>query len=109
LIGLLPEDRYTTESVPLANGDIVLLATDGLTEARDRRGELLGEERVATILAAGPTDPQALCDRLVAAANAHSGEVQDDMAILAVRVVEDDLTRSREAGERGISARGGIA
>ena len=89
LIGINHDEAYGTETVPLAVGDLVLLATDGLTEARDTSGELLGEERVAAVLAEGPSDPQALCDRLVDVANAHSGGVQDDLAIVTLRVMHD--------------------
>jgi serine phosphatase RsbU (regulator of sigma subunit) len=92
LIGIERDQMYETNSVPLAPGDVVLLATDGLTEARDAKGDLLGEERVAAILARGPADPQALCDRLVDAANEHSGGVQDDLAIVALQVVAADET-----------------
>jgi hypothetical protein len=61
-----------------------------VTEARSAEGEMLGEERVAALLRDGPSDPQALCDLLVASADAYSGGVQDDLAILALRVVKDD-------------------
>jgi serine phosphatase RsbU (regulator of sigma subunit) len=86
IVGLDPDQRYATQRVPLAVSDILLLATDGLSEARDPEGELFGEERIAAILAASPGDPQLLCDRLVEAANAHSHGVQDDLAIVALRV-----------------------
>ncbi len=90
IVGLDIAQHYATATVPLAVGDVVLLATDGLSEARDGNGTLLGEERVAALFADGSGDPQTLCDRLVDAANAHSGGVQDDLAVVALRVVKDD-------------------
>jgi hypothetical protein len=51
---------------------------------------MLGEERVVSLLREAPTDPQALCDLLVVSADAYSGGVQDDLAIIALRVVHDD-------------------
>ncbi|HEY0392864.1 MAG TPA: PP2C family protein-serine/threonine phosphatase [Candidatus Elarobacter sp.] len=92
IIGLGNDVEYLTETVPLALGDIVLLATDGLGEARSAEGEMLGEDRVAALLRDAPSDPQALCDLLVTAADAYSGGVQDDLAILALRVVQDDVS-----------------
>ncbi|HTJ27936.1 MAG TPA: SpoIIE family protein phosphatase [Candidatus Limnocylindria bacterium] len=107
IIGLDVDQKYETESVPLALGDIVLLATDGLTEARDQHGELLGEDRVASLFAEGPSDPQALCDRLVEVANAFSGGVQDDLAIIALRVTHEEgegaATAFSPIGERSAS------
>ena len=90
IIGIDKNERYGTEFVPLRVGDVVLVATDGLSEARNAAGEMLGEERVASLLRDAPADPQALCDLLVVSADAYSGGVQDDLAIIALRVVNDD-------------------
>jgi sigma-B regulation protein RsbU (phosphoserine phosphatase) len=89
IVGLDPDEQYTTASVVLEVGDVVLLATDGLSEARDAHGVLLGEERIVAILRDGPSDAQALCDLLVASAEDFSGGIQDDLAIVALRVVAD--------------------
>jgi hypothetical protein len=105
IIGIAREEAYVSESVPLAVGDLVLLATDGLSEARNTAGEMLGEERVAGLLRDAPADPQALCDLLVASADAYSGGVQDDLAIIALRVVHDDEnlgTAFRSVGVRAV-------
>jgi CHASE3 domain sensor protein len=101
IIGIDREGTYATDDVALAIGDVVLLATDGLSEARSSDGELLGEERVAELLAEGPQDPQALCDLLVASADAFSGGVQDDLAIVVLRVVSDDLSAITAFGTLG--------
>jgi serine phosphatase RsbU (regulator of sigma subunit)/CHASE3 domain sensor protein len=90
IIGLDADERYMNRTVALASGDLVLLATDGLCEARDAAGELLGEDRIVALLREGPTDPQALCDLLVRSAEDFSGGVQDDLAIVALRVVQQD-------------------
>jgi hypothetical protein len=90
IVGIDKKQNYGNEIVPLRVGDVVLLATDGLSEARNAAGEMLGEERVALLLRDAPADPQALCDLLVVSADAYSGGVQDDLAIIALRVVNDD-------------------
>ena len=90
IVGVDRSETFGTGVVPLGLGDIVLLATDGVSEARDSAGDLLGEERIAAILHDAPSDPQALCDLLVAEADRYSGGVQDDLAIIALRVVHDD-------------------
>ncbi len=91
LIGLDATERYTAQEVTLGVGDLVVLATDGLTEARDAAGELFGEDAVSAFLASGPQEPQPLCDGLVVEAERFTGgAVTDDMAILALRVVQDD-------------------
>jgi len=87
IVGVERDAEYTNQTVPLGVGDIVLLATDGLSEARAPRGEFLGEERIVALLREAPADAQALCDLLVISADDFSGGVQDDLAIVALRVI----------------------
>ncbi|MDB5027057.1 MAG: sodium/solute symporter serine/threonine phosphatase protein, partial [Candidatus Eremiobacteraeota bacterium] len=90
IVGIDRDEPYDSADVMLAVGDIVVVATDGLGEARNTEGEMLGEDRIEALLRDAPADPQALCDLLVDAADAYSGGVQDDLAILALRVVQED-------------------
>jgi serine phosphatase RsbU (regulator of sigma subunit) len=90
IVGVERDADYETHSVPLGVGDVVLLATDGLSEARAPSGEQLGEERIIALLREAPADAQALCDLLVISADDYSGGVQDDLAIVALRVVQHD-------------------
>ncbi len=89
IVGIERDSTYTTQTRQLIDDDLVLLATDGLSEARDAAGELLGEERIAALLREAPANPQAVCDLLVVSADEYSGGVQDDLAILALRVIDD--------------------
>ena len=96
IIGMDRDETYATAVVSLAFGDVVLVATDGLGEARNADGEMLGDERIAALLRDAPSNPQALCDLLVASADAYSGGVQDDLAIVAIRVVQNDADEASE-------------
>ena len=91
IIGMERDSPYATRSVTLRVGETVLLATDGLTEARDAAGEFLGDEGVAQILASAPLDPQGICDLLVGEADRRSeGRIADDLAILAISVLAQE-------------------
>jgi CHASE3 domain sensor protein len=90
IVGVERDANYETHIVPLGVGDVVLLATDGLSEARAPSGEQLGEERIIALLREAPADAQALCDLLVISADDYSGGVQDDLAIVALRVVQHE-------------------
>jgi sigma-B regulation protein RsbU (phosphoserine phosphatase) len=93
IIGMEADSTYETCAITLHIGETVLLATDGLTEARDAAGNFLGDDGVAQLLASAPLDPQGICDLLVGEAERRSnGEIADDLAILAIAVVaqEDD-------------------
>lgn len=86
---LLMLDRnasYWSREIPLEPGDLLLLYTDGLAEAR-RGEELFGEERVAATLRRDPgVEAAVLCKSLLEAAKDFADtELGDDVAILAVR------------------------
>lgn len=86
LLTLDPKGSYTSREVRLNSGDLLLLYTDGLTEAR--AGELLfGEERVAAMVRRDPgQDVNTLCKSLLEAAQDFASEpLGDDVAIVAIR------------------------
>lgn len=86
LLTLDPSATYYSRELPLAPNDLVLLYTDGLTEARSG-GQLFGEERIAAIVRRDPgQETSVLCKQLLEAARDFASEpVTDDIAILAVR------------------------
>ena len=86
LLTLDPNGTFTSREVSLEKGDLLLLYTDGLTEARNGEA-LFGEERVAATLRREPgRDPAYLCKALLEAARDFSGTaLGDDVAILAIK------------------------
>lgn len=88
IVGLDRDSTFAVGTVVLPVGASVVLATDGLTEARDASGSFLGDDGVAALLATAPPDPQGICDVLLAEAERrYSGQIADDLAILAMRVL----------------------
>jgi len=88
LLTLDPKAGYTSREIELDLGDLLLLYTDGLAEARSG-GQLFGEERIAGILRRDPgQDTKVLCKSLLDAAQDFAdGPLTDDVAILAIRRV----------------------
>ncbi len=88
LISLQPTGSYTSREISLQRGDLVVMYTDGLAEARNGE-QLFGEERIAAHLRRDPdVDPDVLCKTLAeAAADFATTPVTDDIAILAIRRV----------------------
>lgn len=81
------EEPFETRVLQLEDGESLVLATDGLTEARNRNGELLGETGATALIEASSERPQLLADELVAQVKALSGNrTRDDLAVLAIRV-----------------------
>ena len=81
-----PEASYHSKEIDLDPGDLVLLYTDGLAEAR-AGDQFFGEERIANTLRRDPgVPPDVLCKSLLEAAKDFATEpVTDDTAILAIR------------------------
>jgi serine phosphatase RsbU (regulator of sigma subunit) len=87
VIGLDKSFTYETIVLPLAEGDLLLLATDGLTEARDGEGAFLDESGAMALLRDASLDPQRCADEMVAAVRERGGgTVGDDLALLAIAI-----------------------
>jgi len=86
ILGVMVEP-YETKTLIFNEGDMLVLSTDGLTEARTRDGALLGEEGAMELIAQASDEPQGLADELIARVRARGGNrLRDDIAILAIRV-----------------------
>jgi sigma-B regulation protein RsbU (phosphoserine phosphatase) len=86
LLTLDPRGSFFSREMPLDRGNLLLLYTDGLAEARSGE-QLFGEERIAGILRRDiGQDAKTLCKTLLEAARDFaSAPLTDDVAILAVR------------------------
>src|SRR5262249_33021281 len=67
LLGVMPGEVYEEGCVHLESGDRLFLYTDGVTEAANGRGEMLGEEGLYALLAAMPEslEAKAIVDRVL--------------------------------------------
>jgi len=86
LLLLDPHGGYHSRELPSDVDDLLLVYTDGLSEARDGTAQF-GEERIAQFVRRDPgVDAQVLCRTLVdAARDFSSAPITDDIAVLAVR------------------------
>jgi len=50
ILGPFPKETFRTENVLMKAGDVLLLYTDGISEATNEQGEFYGEERVVELL-----------------------------------------------------------
>jgi serine phosphatase RsbU (regulator of sigma subunit) len=77
--------EYEEAVVPFRPDEVLLLYTDGLTEARGADGTLFGEDRVLRVLSdAAPESPQAATAALKQAVERFAPDLRDDMQLLAV-------------------------
>ncbi|HWE57980.1 MAG TPA: PP2C family protein-serine/threonine phosphatase [Acidimicrobiales bacterium] len=88
LLTLDPNGTYYSRERTLEAGDVLLMYTDGLAEARSG-AQIFGEERIAAAIRRDPgQDATIMCKDLLEAARDFASEpLTDDVAILAVRRV----------------------
>lgn len=89
VVGLLPSAPYTEQALTLQPGDLLLLYTDGISEAMTRTDEEWGEDRMiaAARSVRGQTAPEIL-HALFAAADAFTAGApqHDDMTLLVLKL-----------------------
>lgn len=88
-LGLVPTTLLTGGTVALTPGTLVLLVSDGVTEAMNENGEQFGRTRLQHVVAGAPSrSAQAVCDHIVAAVAAHQGPTPqaDDITLLAFQL-----------------------
>ncbi|MFQ5556306.1 MAG: PP2C family protein-serine/threonine phosphatase [Acidimicrobiales bacterium] len=86
LLMLDPKATYFSREIPLASGDLVVMYTDGLAEARST-AQLFGEDRIIKAVERDlDAAPDVLCKTLLDAAKDFAGGMlDDDTAIMAIR------------------------
>ena len=85
-LGCLPGAPYAECRTALAPGDLLLLYTDGLTEARAADGSFLGLEGLAALIPAADVSAETAVSALYDAVTRFAADVRrDDVAMLALR------------------------
>ncbi len=85
-LGILPEVEFREGTVQLEPGDVLIMITDGIIDARNAQGEAYSLERALTFCGSHRGPVQELVDALIADVQAFTGDqVQfDDLTVLAL-------------------------
>jgi len=90
VLGIMPDLGYEERRCQMDPGDMVVLYSDGVSEASNPQDEEFGEDRLAAILRASRTQPAEIIVEKVNAAVAEWGAgapVADDVTLVVVRRV----------------------
>jgi serine phosphatase RsbU (regulator of sigma subunit) len=93
VLGMLDTIELEEVEVDLDTGDLLVLYTDGITEANTPEGELFGPERLREVIqSAGSQSAQGVCDLLFRQVDLfqQGGDQHDDMAVLVAKVETSD-------------------
>ena len=86
-VGVQPFAQFTTGTVTIELGELLLAYTDGVVEARDGARELFGEERLYQVLAGEAESAAAVLAKVETAVQTHlaGDEAADDLTMLGLR------------------------
>jgi len=90
IVGMINGMSYRAGEIKLNPGSNLLLYTDGVTEAEDKQGNMLGDDSLLTILNEAPSrNSITLIDEIFARVSEFSVEAKqsDDITVLAIRCV----------------------
>jgi len=101
-LGMFPNTRYESGTVPLKATDLLVVYSDGLSEARSAEDIEFGESRLTTLVETHRSSPVAeIQGKILEAVSSWSGrEPEDDMTIVLVRVGREDVSKN-DKQERG--------
>ena len=86
MLGFMPDVAYAEGQAHLRRGDVLLMFTDGASEAADSQDHLFGEDRIAELLARCEIETLAEClETIERAVCEHTGRehFEDDFTLLA--------------------------
>lgn len=87
-IGMGASTGYREVSLTMESGDMMILTSDGVVEARDAHGEIFGFDRLEQAVASGPqSSARAMLDHLRVAVETFTGgtEPHDDATIVVIQ------------------------
>ena len=90
VLGMLPDWTFEDELLKLEPGDMVVIYSDGMTEAENDREEQFGVDRLKSLMLENRTLPaQEIIDRLYREVTAFSGpeKQDDDVTVVVVKAV----------------------
>ena len=105
-VGFIPDLAYLKRETKLESGEMLLLYTDGVTEAMNGSNEMIGEARVAEMFA-GAADTADSCRAVVMSIQSNLSDFAgdrdsyDDITIMAYRHPDDEGWAVHDSGQEG--------
>jgi sigma-B regulation protein RsbU (phosphoserine phosphatase) len=86
-LGIQSGSAYSSLDRTFERGDILLLYTDGLTEAMNKQQEQFGIERLQEFLRSSRSSPRETCSQLISELEKFAGAktFQDDVSLVCIQ------------------------
>ncbi len=85
-LGIVKNKEYSETEYMLKSGDWLILYTDGLTEAMNKKGDMFGMDRLNQVIARGDEDPKKLLTTISQSVAEHSADFpqSDDLTMVCL-------------------------
>lgn len=87
LLGFSKSGEYEDHEIKLKSGDEIFLVTDGITESRNKAGDLYGQENLLAFFNNIKPDEDSLEQIKKEIFDYTGGELEDDVSVIAVKVL----------------------
>jgi len=86
-LGIIPDGEWTNASIEFEPNDILVLFTDGVTEAKSKSGDMFGEDRLSEIILQSKNEPKVILNNIEEALAQHQrgSKQSDDQTLLVVQ------------------------
>jgi sigma-B regulation protein RsbU (phosphoserine phosphatase) len=88
ILGPFPNEKYRADFTTMKKGDILVLYTDGITEANDEQQKMFGEDRLINVLREhNSKSPKEICQYILQAVQIFSRvhEYSDDKTVVVIK------------------------
>ena len=88
MLGAFEDFAFDEETIALKPGDLLVISSDGISEAMNSSLEQFGEHRLQELIVKHRTaSPNEIIERIIKAVKDHAGDYpqSDDMTLVAVR------------------------
>jgi sigma-B regulation protein RsbU (phosphoserine phosphatase) len=90
MLGIMKDTRYVDETIPFNPGDLLVIFSDGVTEALDANDEEFGQERLITVVRENWGNcAEELIEKIIQAVQLYAGQTPqaDDITLVVMRRV----------------------
>jgi len=88
LLGAFPDSQYEQGKIIMEPGNLLILFSDGITEAMNENNKEFGEEKLLAVIEPNKdADPELLIDKIISEVEKHSGSTpqSDDMTLMVIK------------------------
>lgn len=105
ILGVMQGIVFERKQLHLEPGDLLLLYTDGITEAENHRGDFFGDDRLSSLLKSLTSfEPQQIIDQLLEQVRLFTGvhNFNDDISLVVMKLEDEGQQKISNESDKGL-------